>query len=104
VKLLIPIDDSEPSRHACQLAAQFAQEIGDVEVVLLNVRNPPEDYGGLALLEHDVFDRSLRVAKETGVDQILMGTHGHGTLGTFFLGSVAQRVAHLAPMPVTLVK
>ena len=141
MKLLIPIDDSEPSRHACQLAAQLAQEMADIEVVLLNVRSQPEDYGGLALLEHDLFDRSLRegqqrllavalehaqragltkvtihaaqgapaeeivrVAKEKGVEQILMGTHGRGTVGMFFMGSVAQRVAHLAPMPVTLVK
>jgi nucleotide-binding universal stress UspA family protein len=135
VKLLVPIDDSEPSHHACRLAAQFAQEVGDVEVVLLNVRSLPEDYGGVALLEHDLFDRSLRegqqrllaqrvgltkvtihaaqgaaaeeivrVAKEKGVDQILMGTHGRGTVGMFLMGSVAQRVVHLAPMPVTLVK
>ena len=46
----------------------------------------------------------VATAKAQGVDQIVMSTHGRGAVGTFFLGSVAQRVAHLAPMAVTLVK
>jgi nucleotide-binding universal stress UspA family protein len=46
----------------------------------------------------------VRVAEERGVDQIVMGTHGKGALGTLFLGSVAQRVVHLTKLPVLLVK
>lgn len=46
----------------------------------------------------------VEAARAHGVDQIVMSTHGRGAVGAFFLGSVAQRVAHLAPMPVTLVK
>jgi nucleotide-binding universal stress UspA family protein len=46
----------------------------------------------------------VRVAEERGVDQIVMGTHGRGAMGTLFLGSVAQRVVHLAKVPVLLVK
>jgi nucleotide-binding universal stress UspA family protein len=49
-------------------------------------------------------DEIVRTAREKGVDLIVMGTHGRGTAGALFLGSVAHRVAHLAPMPVTLVK
>jgi len=49
-------------------------------------------------------DEIVRVAREKGIDQIVMGTHGRGTAGALFLGSVAHRVAHLAPVPVTLVK
>ncbi len=45
-----------------------------------------------------------RVADEQGVDQIVMGTHGKGVLGSLFLGSTAQRVVHLAKVPVLLVK
>ena len=141
MKLLISVDESETSRHAIEHAARLGQECDNVEIVLINVRNPPEFYGGVAMLEYDLFDRSLReaqqrllaaalehaqgvglqkvtihaaqgmaaeeivrAAEQRGVDQIVMGTHGRSTLGTFFMGSVAQRVVHLAPMPVTLVK
>jgi nucleotide-binding universal stress UspA family protein len=45
-----------------------------------------------------------RVAEENGVDQIVMGTHGRGAVGSLFIGSVAQRVVHLAKVPVLLVK
>jgi nucleotide-binding universal stress UspA family protein len=46
----------------------------------------------------------VRVAAEIGADQIVMGTHGRGAVGSLFIGSVSQRVAHLAEVPVLLVK
>jgi nucleotide-binding universal stress UspA family protein len=45
-----------------------------------------------------------RRASELGCEWIVMGTHGHGRLGTALVGSVAQSVVHLAAVPVTLVK
>jgi nucleotide-binding universal stress UspA family protein len=45
-----------------------------------------------------------RTASELGVDMILIGTHGRSALGGLLLGSVAQRVVHLAGVPVLLVK
>jgi nucleotide-binding universal stress UspA family protein len=45
-----------------------------------------------------------RAAEEKGVDQIVMGTHGRGAVGSLLIGSVAQRVVHLAKVPVLLVK
>jgi len=49
-------------------------------------------------------DEIVRVAAERGVDQIVMGTRGQGALRSLVLGSVAQRVVHLAAVPVLLVK
>lgn len=45
-----------------------------------------------------------RAATTLGVDMIVIGTHGRGALGGLLLGSVAQRVVHLATAPVLLVK
>jgi nucleotide-binding universal stress UspA family protein len=45
-----------------------------------------------------------RVAQETGADHIVMGTRGLGSLAGMVLGSVATKVLHLSPLPVTLVK
>lgn len=46
----------------------------------------------------------VRAATENNVDQIVLGTRGMGAMGGLFLGSVAQRVVHLADRPVLLVK
>lgn len=46
----------------------------------------------------------VRIARERGVDQIAMATHGRTAIGGIFLGSVAQRVVHLVDVPVLLVK
>jgi universal stress protein A len=43
-------------------------------------------------------------AAEHGVDLIVMGTHGRGTLGRAFLGSVADNVIRQAACPVMVVR
>lgn len=46
----------------------------------------------------------VQYAKEHQVDQIVMSAHGQGMLSELLLGSVAGKVAQLAPMPVMLIK
>lgn len=48
-------------------------------------------------------DTVLKVAGECKVDLILMPTHGRGALGRLALGSVANRVAQAASVPVMLI-
>jgi nucleotide-binding universal stress UspA family protein len=43
-------------------------------------------------------------AKQAHVDVIVVGTHGRGAIGHFFLGSVAEHVARMAPCPVLVVR
>lgn len=49
-------------------------------------------------------DTILSVSEELGVDLILMATHGHGPVERMVLGSVADRVARNATMPVMLTR
>lgn len=46
----------------------------------------------------------LRQAEEWGADLIVMSSHGHGSVERLILGSVAERVAHSAHIPVLLLR
>ncbi len=45
-----------------------------------------------------------REAEERGCSEIVMGTHGWGTVVGMLMGSVATKVLHLTKVPVLLVK
>ncbi len=66
------------------------------------------DTAGLAYTYHISVgapaDAVVHYAQEHQIDQIVMSAHGQATLSTLLLGSVADKVVHLAPMPVLLVK
>ncbi len=49
-------------------------------------------------------DEILRAAAEDHAQMIVMGTHGYGMVGRFFMGSVAQRVVARCEVPVLLVQ
>ncbi len=56
------------------------------------------------LVEGDPATEILRVAKESGCDLIVMGTHGWTGLSRLLMGSVAGEVVRKAACPVLTVK
>lgn len=52
----------------------------------------------------EVASTIVAVARETGCGEIVMGSRGLGAMAGLVLGSVATKVIHLSPVPVTLVK
>ena len=56
------------------------------------------------LTEGDPVTEILRLAKESEVDLIVLGTHGRTGLGRLLMGSVAEEVVRKAPCPVLTVR
>jgi nucleotide-binding universal stress UspA family protein len=45
-------------------------------------------------------DKIADVARETGADLIVVGSHGYSAVASLLLGSVTQKLLHVAPCPV----
>ena len=45
-----------------------------------------------------------QAAQDEGIEHIVMGTRGLGSIQGLLLGSVAMKVIHLAEVPITLIK
>lgn len=52
----------------------------------------------------DPAETIARFANDNKVDQIVMGAHGRGRIGSILVGSVASKVLHLTRIPVLLVR
>jgi nucleotide-binding universal stress UspA family protein len=48
--------------------------------------------------------RILEIAEKRAARHIVMGSHGRTGLSHLFLGSKAERIVQLSPIPVTIVK
>lgn len=51
-----------------------------------------------------VWERILETARKHDVDLIVMGTHGRHGVPRWFMGSVAEKVLRLSPVPVMTVR
>jgi glycine betaine transporter len=60
--------------------------------------------GEVAVIHGVPFHEIIETAKTRQVDLIVMGTHGHTGLQYMLLGSVAEKVVHLALCPVLVVR
>ena len=84
----------------------FHQEEGMKELAAARARL---DEAGVPYRHHVVVGELVpetiaHFAREQGIGQILMCTHGRTPMGDLLLGSVAHGVVHNASIPVTLVK
>ncbi len=93
-----------PFDHASIERAQ--QQIQDVMLrdALAHARRSGLVHVTSVALVGEVSGEIVRYASHGTFDQIVLGTHGRGPVGSLFLGSVAQRVVHLSSVPVLLVR
>ncbi len=52
----------------------------------------------------DPGDMIVAAAEAEHADMVIVGSHGRGTVGRFFLGSVSEHVVRHAPCPVLVVR
>jgi nucleotide-binding universal stress UspA family protein len=132
-KILHPTDFSDHSRAAFELACALARDYS-AELLILHVNRPTPIYApdGIAvgmptaepfegrvklaqirpedprvktehkLVDGDPAEQILKAA--TGVDLIVLGTHGSTGLTRLLMGSVAETVLRKAPCPVLTVR
>src|SRR5919201_1983234 len=116
--IVLAVDGSEQSNRALNYAATLAKESGG-RVLAGHVRElmagpaagpgPRNDDGIKTELQitstmtggpaHVIAE----AAEKEGADVIVTGTRGHTAIAGVFLGSVAQRLLHVAPCPVLVV-
>lgn len=74
-----------------QIASQLAKEGVNASVKMVTHVGPQP--------AHQIAE----VAREAGADLIVVGTRGHSAIAGLLLGSVTQRLLHVAPCPVLVV-
>lgn len=80
--------------------------VAEGEAALRAARQQVADAGLEAATETRVGPVGITIAaflRESGCDEVAMGTRGRGSLGRLMLGSVADKVLHLVDVPVTIV-
>jgi nucleotide-binding universal stress UspA family protein len=63
----------------------------------------PTEFRVVSGVNRDPGDLVAEAARELGADVIVVGTRGHGRVAGMLLGSVTQRLLHVAPCPVLAV-
>lgn len=87
----------------------LAQELREAaERYLQNVGASIQKEGmaaGIQVVESEhVAETILKVSEKVGADTIVIGSHGHGGVRQWVLGSVADRVLHRSALPVVLIR
>ena len=105
--LLVHVADGWVARHFDRLNLAESEEMREDREYLDSVR---ARFVGLGLeaeaeLAHgEPADEIVRLAEERGADLIAMSTHGHRFLADLIYGSTANKVRHVAEIPVLLLR
>jgi nucleotide-binding universal stress UspA family protein len=84
-----PVDDRDATRKAL-----------DEQLAKARMQYPRTE--GM-IVEGESWRAILQAAKDKDADLIVMGTHGRTGIARVFLGSVAERIVRLSPIPVLTV-
>ncbi len=84
------------------IEARTTRGKGHLETVATQLQNDGIN-AETAMREGAADENIVEYAKETGIDLIVMSTHGHGALRRFFIGSVTDRVIRSCETPVLVV-
>lgn len=88
-----------PPESKAELEAAAVKQLDDLK------RTITDDVKVVRQAKHGhPFVEIVRYAKDTGIDLIVIGTHGRGAIAHMLLGSVAERVVRKAPCPVLAVR
>jgi nucleotide-binding universal stress UspA family protein len=79
-------------------ARQIIEE-GEEEIKKMGIKNYQSD-----ILYGDPVQEIIEFARKNDIDMIVMGSHGAGRIETFLLGSVSNKVCHLAECTCVTVK
>ncbi len=89
--------------EADSLAIKAAEDVTKNAAAILRKENP-ELFISVAAIEGSPKSAILKEAETFGADLIVVGSHGHGAVAGFLLGSVSQAVALHAKCSVEIVR
>ena len=105
--LLVHVADGWVARNIDKLNLVESDEIRQ-DREYLEKREQELQAEGFAVEHHlamgEPADEIVKLAEERQVDLIAMSTHGHRFLSDLIYGSTANKVRHLVPVPVLLLK
>lgn len=133
MRVLVPIDGSDPARQAFDHAIENFPEAAitllhvidipdpsihiDEEKLIESRREEAEGYFEQVTADIDTDQLTLSTditvgdpsndiveyVEDTDIDQVIIGSHGRKGVSRVFLGSVAEKVVRRCPVPVTVI-
>lgn len=94
--------DAGPDEVRDQVAREFHQEHEQIQAMAARLREAGFDSKAL-LVQGPTIETILAEAEKVGAEAIVVGSHGHGKLYDFAVGSVSSGVIRKSSVPVLVV-